>query len=128
MPPMAGPDPALYASTGSWAGQPYDLPSYGPPGGYAAPYAAPEYGPPSGYSAPLVSGPPSGASFRPTGPPRYLSSTPYQGPPPVDLYRNGGFRGYGMPHTPQYEDPYGYGAAPQPRQKVYGVRVQPAVS
>ena len=54
-------DPSMYASTGSWAGMPYDMPSYGgpsyggPPGGYmempqhAHQYGGPGYGPPQGY-------------------------------------------------------------------------------
>jgi hypothetical protein len=129
-----GPDPSLYASTGSWAGLPYDTPSYGPPpggGGYYS-YAAPaaEYGPPGGYGPPPpmppmppMGGPPADgvySSFRPTGPARMVGSSMVGGGPPP----GGGYMSYGMPPPGyQYGDPYGPPA--QPRQKVYGVRDRP---
>lgn len=89
---MAGMDPNLYASTGSWAGMPNDMPSYGPPPGgdyrEMPPSYAPSYGPPPG-------------GYREM-PPAYA---PSYGPP------QGGYRE--MP--PAYGPPqgYGYGGPPQ---------------
>lgn len=126
---MSGYDPSLYASTGSWAGMPYENSAYGAPpvGGYAMPgyMSTPSYGP-----APQPPrGQPVYASFRPTGP-AVPFSRPYEGPAPVDLYRSGGYlppRGYGPP--PMYEDPRMMMAGPPPGQpppqKVFGVRFDP---
>jgi hypothetical protein len=129
---MAGYDPSLYASTGSWAGLPYDTPAYGGPppqggyGGYAPQSYAPgppqSYGPPEGFAPMPARG--MYGSFRETGPPQQVSMQYVDGPPgpPGGMYRSGYAPrpSYGMP---MYEPQMYGGPPPQPRQKVYGVRL-----
>ena len=106
---MAGYDPSLYASTGSWAGLPYDTPAYGGPppqggyGGYAPQSYAPgppqSYGPPEGFAPMPARG--MYGSFRETGPPQQVSMQYVDGPPgpPGGMYRSGYAPrpSYGMP-------------------------------
>ena len=96
-------DPSLYASTGSWAGMPYDHTTYG----------APHYEPPV-FSSRGYGG--YGGGWHPSGPPRVVSM-PYEGDP---------YRSYAPPAYGPYEDPYGYAPPPaRPRgNKVYGVRAR----
>ena len=119
-----GYDPSLYASTGSWAGMPYDAPSYG---GYAPAYApgpAPvQYAQPY---APMPARPAYGGGPMYGG---YAEPAPYYPPPYGGGYGGGGYAPRGRRGPPMYDMPYMDGPPPgPPRQKVYGVRKRIAVS